>query len=468
MKLGIRTKLIIAFVLVIIGPIANTFIMMAIAIAKLNHDPEIVKFNSLNKNSQRVISSVEENFNIIDDYETFDGILRPIVEEFDGSVRVVDTEGDVLYDSRGPKDGIMDESLGPETGIFSLTRYSYTTKIERKGEIVGKIIIDYDINLMPAQIARKVSYHFRISYILGLGSIVLFISLFSRIISRSVLVPLDELNRATESIAKGDLDFVIKYKRNNELGRLCQAFETMRDKLKASIEEQLASERQRKEMIGVISHDLRTPISSIKGYVEALQDGMARDEKQFQRYLKVIQDKTDRLDALIDDLFLYSQMELGNLKMNLELTDSRAMLEDIMNSVSMDLENKTMEIVVKRPFPSVRVRADIKRIAQVVDNILQNAVKYAENDGVIEVMATVDDGYLAISISDNGIGIAKEDLPHIFELFYRGEKSRSRHYGGTGLGLAICKNIVEQHGGKIWAESHLGEGTTISFTLPVV
>jgi len=161
-------------------------------------------------------------------------------------------------------------------------------------------------------------------------------------------------------------------------------------------------------------------------------------------------------------------MELGNLKMNLELTDSRAMLEDIMNSVSMDLENKTMEIVVKRPFPSVRVRADIKRIAQVVDNILQNAVKYAENDGVIEVMATVDDGYLAISISDNGIGIAKEDLPHIFELFYRGEKSRSRHYGGTGLGLAICKNIVEQHGGKIWAESHLGEGTTISFTLPVV
>ena len=228
--MGIRTKLIIAFVLVIIGPIANTFIMMAIAIAKLNHDPEIVKFNSLNKNFQRVISSVEENFNIIDDYETFDGILRPIVEEFDGSVRVVDTEGDVLYDSRGPKDGIMDESLGPETGIFSLTRYSYTTKIERKGEIVGKIIIDYDINLMPAQIARKVSYHFRISYILGLGSIVLFISLFSRIISRSVLVPLDELNRATESIAKGDLDFVIKYKRNNELGRLCQAFETMRDK----------------------------------------------------------------------------------------------------------------------------------------------------------------------------------------------------------------------------------------------
>jgi tRNA nucleotidyltransferase/poly(A) polymerase len=149
-------------------------------------------------------------------------------------------------------------------------------------------------------------------------------------------------------------------------------------------------------------------------------DGMARDEEQFQRYLKVIHDKTNRLDALIDDLFLYSQMELGNLKMNLELADSRVMLEDIMNSVSMDLENETMEMVVKRPFPSVWVRADIKRINQVVDNILQNAVKYAENCGVIEVMATVDDGYLEISISDNGIGIAREDLSHIFELFYRG------------------------------------------------
>ena len=144
---GMRTKLIIAFVLVIIG-LLPYFIMMAIAITKLNHDPEIVKFNSLNKNFQRVISGVEDNFNIIDDYEAFDGILKPIVEEFDGSVRVVDSEGNLLYDSRGPKDGIIDESLGPEAGLFSLTRYSYTTKIERKGEIVGKIIIDYDVNLM--------------------------------------------------------------------------------------------------------------------------------------------------------------------------------------------------------------------------------------------------------------------------------------------------------------------------------
>ncbi|HZJ57201.1 MAG TPA: ATP-binding protein [Clostridia bacterium] len=468
MKLGMRTKLIIAFVLVVIGPIANTFIMMAMAITKLNHDPEIVKFNSLNKNFQRVISNVEENFKIIDDYDAFDGILRPILEEFDGSVRVMDATGDLLYDSRGSKDGLMDDSLGADAGLFSLTRYSYSTEIENGDEIAGKIIIDYDINLMPTQIARKVSYHFRLSYILGLGSIFLFISLFTRIISRSVLVPLNELNSATRSIAKGDLDFVIKYKRNNELGRFCQAFDMMRDKLKASIDQRIASERRQKEMIGVISHDLRTPISSIKGYVEALQDGMAHDEEQFQRYLKVIHDKTHRLDALIDDLFQFSQMELGNLKMNLEIMDSSVMLEGIINSVSVDWRGGTTETVIKRPFPSVQIRVDAKRIAQVMDNIMQNAIKYGGDFGVIEVMAAVVDDHLVISVSDNGIGIAVGDLPHIFELFYRGEKSRSRNYGGTGLGLTICKNIVEQHGGKIWAESVLGEGTTISFTLPMV
>ena len=468
MKLGIRAKLVIAFMLVIIGPVINTMVMMGIVINKLNRDPDIVKFNSLNTNFQRVIGKVEDNFEIIGDGKAFDGIIRPIAESFDGRVRVMDSMGNILYDSSETQDSSREEPIAPDTNIFSLTKYSYSTDIEKHQELVGRIIIDYDINLMPSDIARKVIYHFSGSYIFGLISLILFIALFSWVISRSVLVPLNELNKATESIVRGDLDFSIKYKRNNELGRFCQAFDTMRDKLKMSIEGQMASERQRKEMIGAISHDLRTPISSIKGYIEALQDGMARDEAQFQRYLEVIQDKTNRLDALIDDLFQFTQMDLGNFNMSFEVIDSRAMLEDIMHCACMDWKDSHIEIIRDIPFPSVRVKADAKRIAQVMDNIMQNASRYVGSNGRIRVWATEGEDELIISIKDNGIGITQHDLPHIFELFYRGEKSRSRNYGGTGLGLAICKHIVEDHGGRIWAESSPGKGTTISFSLPIV
>ncbi len=468
MKLGMRAKLVIAFLMVIIGPIISTSIMMGIVINKLNQDPDIVRFNSLNKGFQSIISKVEDNFERIDDYEFFDRMMRPMVEDFDGRVRVLDAMGDILYDSSEARDSWREEPLPPDTSVFSLTKYSYSTKIERSQEVVGRIIIDYDVNLMPHDIARKVVSHFRGSYIFGFATLVLFIILFSWAISRSVLVPLNELNKATESIAKGDLDFSIKYRRNNELGRFCQAFDTMRDKLKVSIEEQKASERQRKEMIGAITHDLRTPISSIMGYVEALQDGMAKDEQQFRHYLEVIQDKTNRLDSLIDDLFQFSQMDLGNFKMNFEVVNSRSIFEDMLQSIALDWKDSHLEIIADLPFPSVKVKVDIKRIAQVMDNIIQNASRYVGSNGIIKVTVVKEKDEIIVSIADNGIGINDNDLPHIFELFYRGEKSRSRDYGGTGLGLAICKNILEGHGGRIWAESSPGQGTTIFFSLPII
>lgn len=468
MQLGIRTKLVVAFALVVLGPIVNTFIMMNVMISKLNRDPYIVKFNSLNKSFQRVIEEVEDNFDKIEDYETFDSIIKPIADEFDGRVRVMDSMANTLYDSSDLWHNSMDESLAPDTSIFSLTQYSYSTDIKKGQEVVGRVVIDYDINLMPADVARKVVYHFSGSYIFGLATLILFISILSRTISRSILVPLKELNKATESIAEGNLDFTIKYKKNDELGRFCQAFDTMRDKLKISLEKQMEAERQRKEMIGIISHDLRTPISSIKGYVEALQDGIATDEAQFKRYLQVIQDKTNRLDALIDDLFQFSQMDLGRLKMDFEIVDSKAMLEEMLHYISLDWKDSHVGITKDDPFASVPVKADVKRIAQVMDNIMQNASRYVGSDGQIRVSAVSNKDELIVSIKDNGMGIDERDLPYIFDLFYRGEKSRSRNYGGSGLGLAICKSIIEDHGGRIWAESSPGYGTTISFSLPVV
>lgn len=144
------------------------------------------------------------------------------------------------------------------------------------------------------------------------------------------------------------------------------------------------------------------------------------------------------------------------------------MLEEILSPLEVEAQNSSLQLIVQRPLPEVYVKADSKRISQVIDNIVENSRRYISNDGQIIIGARVSGAFLEVFVKDNGEGISPEDLPHIFESFYRGEKSRSQNYGGTGLGLAICKHIIEEHGGRIWAESVKGQHTIIYFTLPIV
>jgi signal transduction histidine kinase len=275
--------------------------------------------------------------------------------------------------------------------------------------------------------------------------------LLTWLITKKILKPLKELNSATKSIMEGDLDFEIDYKNKDEMGRFCTAFQLMTYHLKESLEKQAAYENSRNELIASISHDLRTPMSSIKGYVEGLQDGIVHDNKK-------------KRDRLIDDLFLFSQFELKNLGMDLEQHDSQKMLREILNVIEMEFIDSRISLSIKEIFLSIPVKADKIRIEQVFENIISNAKRYIEDDGKITIRITNEGSFLLIAIQDTGTGIASEDLPHIFDRFYRGEKSRSREFGGAGFGLAICKQIVEDHGGSIWVDSKIGEGTTFFFT----
>ncbi len=154
--------------------------------------------------------------------------------------------------------------------------------------------------------------------------------------------------------------------------------------------------------------------------------------------------------------------------MDIKIHNSRIMLEDIVSSIEMDYKDTSLKITVQRPIPEVNIKADSSRISQVMDNLIENAKRYIQNNGHIVIGATSSNSYLEVFIKDNGPGISPEDLPHIFERFYRGEKSRSNADGGIGLGLTICKYIINEHGGKIWADSTQGKGTTVYFTLPIV
>jgi signal transduction histidine kinase len=292
--------------------------------------------------------------------------------------------------------------------------------------------------------------------------------ILGRIISVSILKPLHELSSATKHIMNGHFDFTLSCKTNDEMGDLCAAFDVMREQLKLSLEKQAALERSRKQLIASISHDLRTPMSSIKGYVEGLQDGIIQDEEKFHRYISVIKNKTESLDRLIESLFHYSQLDIIDFQEANIVCDSREWLESIVHPIEMEFSDQPAQLIVVRPFPSVRLSVHENSMAQVFDNLISNARRYAGPEGTITIEAAIEGEYLNVSVTDNGTGISEDDLPYVFDQFYRAEKSRSRNYGGAGLGLAICKKIVENHGGKIWAESKLNVMTKFSFTLPIV
>lgn len=476
MRFTFRTKLILSFIIIITIPVIITLISIKIATVNIKTDPEIIRFSKIDLRFQKIIDLVTQNYFNIQNYDQFYATISSVLKETGCRLQVIDNSGRLLFDSEDREGSLENRilkvtisegfALNLEEDINGMNQYSFPIKIDNK--VVGSIIIQYDLDMLPPKVLHKVILYMGGSYMLGLASLVILIILLSWLISRSVLVPLNELNLAIQNISQGNLDFTISYSKNDELGRFCQAFELMRRKLKESLEKQNMYENSRKTMIASISHDLRTPIASIKGYVEALQDGLAQDPEKFKRYLNIIKDKTDKLDRLIDDLFHFSQMEVGKLPTNFRVQNSRIMLEEILSPLEVEAQNSSLQLIVQRPLPEVYVKADSKRISQVIDNIVENSRRHIPNDGQIIIGARVSGAFLEVFVKDNGEGISPEDLPHIFESFYRGEKSRSQNYGGTGLGLAICKHIIEEHGGRIWAESVKGQHTIIYFTLPIV
>lgn len=292
----------------------------------------------------------------------------------------------------------------------------------------------------------------------------------SYLVSRSILKPLNALKHATENIKSGNLDFEIKVSRKDEIGNLTKDFESMRQKLKESIELQNQYEENRKLLLSNISHDLKTPITSIKGYVEGIKDGVANTEEKKQKYVNTIHKKAVELDLLIDELFLLSTLDLNRVPFHFENLNIINFIQECINDLSHDLEKNKIQIdFINEANPVVLVKADREKLMRVFSNVIQNSVKYLDKElGHIQISVKETGQFLQISIKDNGSGINNEDLALVFQSFYRADKSRNSKTGGTGLGLAISKQIIEAHGGEIWAESIYGEGTTIYFTLQFI
>ncbi|BDH63779.1 PAS domain-containing sensor histidine kinase [Lysinibacillus sp. PLM2] len=231
------------------------------------------------------------------------------------------------------------------------------------------------------------------------------------------------------------------------------------------ITEQEKIEMERREFVANVSHELRTPLTTMRSYLEALADGAWRDEAIAPTFLNVTQTETERMIRLVNDLLQLSKMDSRDYKLNKEIVEFNTFFNRIIDRFEM---SKSQHVEFKRYLPesSYFVEIDTDKLTQVIDNIISNALKYSPDGGNIRFGVTVQESVLKVMISDDGMGIPKENVTKIFDRFYRVDRARSRAMGGTGLGLAIAKEMIEAHGGKIWAESEEGVGTTIFFTLP--
>ncbi len=286
-------------------------------------------------------------------------------------------------------------------------------------------------------------------------------------IYRSIAAPLLKLKKATRSIKEGNLDFVLDVEGNDEFAELFQDFEDMRIRLKESAEEKILMDKENKELISNISHDLKTPITAVKGYVEGIMDGVADTPEKMDRYVKTIYNKTNEMDHLINELTFYSKIDTNRIPYTFSKLNVEDYFGDCVEEVGLELETRGIELVYANYVEGdVQVIADGEQIRRVIHNIIGNAIKYMDKPkGIIQIRVKDVGDFIQVEIEDNGKGIGAKDIAYIFDRFYRTDVSRNSSKGGSGIGLSIVKKIMEDHGGKVWATSRLGIGTIMYFVL---
>ncbi len=281
------------------------------------------------------------------------------------------------------------------------------------------------------------------------------------------MTPICKLEEAANNIKEGNLDFTIEADSKDEMGRLCQNFEDMRQRLKESAEEKLEAEKQNRILISNISHDLRTPITAIKGYVEGILDGVADTPEKVDKYMRTIYNKAIDMDRLINELTLYAKIDTNRIPYNFKRINAGEYFHDCIEEIGLELEAEHLGLsYFNYVSDEVLIIADPEQLKRVIDNIIGNSVKYMDKEhGLINIRIKDVGDFIQVEIEDNGKGIAQKDLPFIFDRFYRTDASRNSATGGSGIGLSIVKKIIEDHGGKIWATSKESTGTVMYFVI---
>ena len=279
--------------------------------------------------------------------------------------------------------------------------------------------------------------------------------------------PLKKLRKATKEIRDGNLDFELEISGSRQVRELCMDFEDMRKRLKEVAEENMQIDSDNRILISNISHDLKTPITSVRGYAEGILMGVANTPEKLDKYARTIYNKANDMNSLIDELTLYSKINTNRIPYKYERIPVAEYFSRYAEDMRMDLESQNITLSYYNYMEEdAEIIADDEQLRRVMNNIISNSVKYMDKrQGLISIRVRDAEDFVQVEFEDNARGIAKKDLPYIFDRFYRADASRNSGTGGSGIGLSIVKKIIEDHGGRIWATSEEGTGTVMHFVL---
>ncbi|WP_227935947.1 sensor histidine kinase [Alkalihalobacillus deserti] len=420
--------------------------------------------DEIDKLSSRYANAITNSENIM---------MVPMVEtmaEFsDVKLFTVDENGQIIVSSSVP--GLVPGNVISEEqrkslleGESSQGEYKDPTTgnqflVSGKPIYMGETFVGGVYVLSSVENMNRSIYQLRQMFILsGTGAFLLALGMIL-VLSRKLSDPLVQMEKATRKIAKGELETRVKITSNDESGSLAQAINDLAVDLKRYRD-------TRQEFFANISHELRTPMTYLEGYANILKEGLYQTEEERIHYLDIIHKESKRVTRLIEDLFELSKIEEGKLSLHKEAIDLQEVLENVIQKVNLKAKEKGVDLVFQVEDGIESVYGDGLRMEQIFSNLLDNAIRYTEKGTVKVTVAAMKSEYVKITIEDTGQGIPKDELPYIFERFYRVEKSRSRDYGGTGLGLSIVKNLIELQDGSIQVASEVGSGTRFKVSFP--
>jgi len=399
-----------------------------------------------------------------------------LAEKLDLRITVVDEQGRVLADSETEPSSMANHGDRPEiiealkSGFGQSARFSDTLGYSMKyvavragSENSPPSIIRFALPLSRVQLEIRVIYRVVLFGAIAAVGVALIAAYF---VSRSITLPVRQMKETAERIAKGDFGGRVRIKSQDEFGELAKSFNIMADELEQMIESLRLMDKMRTDFVASVSHELKTPLTLIKGYTETLENKGIEDKKTTIRFISIIKEHSDRLGKIVNDLLSLSELELSKDCVNKEEFDLKELIDDVVLGFGLALDRRKQKLAVDVQSGDCRMRGDRNRIGQVLVNLIDNAIKYTPESGRIELIVCDRDGQFCLSVQDNGIGIAAEHIDRVFERFYRVDKARSRELGGTGLGLSIAKHIVLAHNGKISIESRPRMGTKVTVTLP--
>lgn len=402
--------------------------------------------------------------------------VADLAGKLDMRITVVDRQGNVLGDSAEDyakmenHAGRFEIAEAMDSGFGQSTRPSETlgypmkyvaVRVDGADDPLG--VVRFALPLSQLRLEKQLVYRI----ILVSAAISILISFgVAYWVSRSITSPIRRIQRAAEQIACGQFGATVRVSSRDELGQLARSLNAMSCELQRKVENLNRMHRLRTDFLASVSHELKTPLTLIRGYIETLEGRAIEDRDKARRFVSIIKNHADRLSNIVDDLLQLSELELSESGIRKVPCDLRDAINEVTLGFGHALEQKKHDLKVRAEGSDFKISGDPGKIEQLLVNLIDNAIKYTEPGGAIEIRLTEGDERTTIRVRDNGIGISPAHIDRVFERFYRVDKARSRELGGTGLGLGIAKHIVLAHGGEIRIDSTPGHGTEVVVVLP--